>query len=62
MNSAFDLFYSFFLTSVTSEILHHFQLAFYGRDLLPIPQENSLFVERASSPLLTLVQDVSYIR
>ncbi len=28
---------------------------------MPIPQENSLFVERASSPLLTLVQDVSWI-
>ena len=52
----------FDLIFILTEILHHSQLAFYGRALLPIPQENSLFVERASSPLLTLVQDVSINR
>ncbi|MEG3849765.1 hypothetical protein QT971_20570, partial [Microcoleus sp. herbarium19] len=41
-------------------ILHHSQSAFYGRALLPIPQENSFFVERASTPLLTLVQDIRF--
>ncbi|MEG3905813.1 MULTISPECIES: hypothetical protein [unclassified Microcoleus] len=28
---------------------------------MPVPQENSFFVERASCPLLTMVQDVSFI-
>ncbi|MEG3983811.1 hypothetical protein QUA08_23895 [Microcoleus sp. T3B2] len=26
---------------------------------MPVPQENSFFVERASCPFLTMVQDVS---
>ncbi|MEG4373596.1 MULTISPECIES: hypothetical protein [unclassified Microcoleus] len=29
---------------------------------MPVPQENLLFVERASCPFLRMVQDVSYIR
>ncbi|MEG3904051.1 hypothetical protein QT987_18935 [Microcoleus sp. SVA1B4] len=29
---------------------------------MPVPQENSLFVERASCLFLRMVQDVSYIR
>gem|GEM_PF-2608372 len=29
-------------------MLHHSQSAFYGRALLPTPQENLLFVEQAS--------------
>ncbi|MDQ2097687.1 MAG: hypothetical protein QQW96_08580 [Tychonema bourrellyi B0820] len=40
-------------------MLHHSQLAFYEQAFRPVPQENSSTVERASCPLLTMVQDVS---
>ncbi|NQE36183.1 hypothetical protein E5S67_03946 [Microcoleus sp. IPMA8] len=41
-------------------MLHHSQLAFCGRALLPTPQEeNSIFVEQASCLFLRMVQDVS---
>jgi len=31
----------------------------FGTGKMPVPQENSFFVERASCPFLTMVQDIS---
>ncbi|MEG4839264.1 hypothetical protein [Microcoleus sp. B9-D4] len=36
---------------VTTEILHHSQLAFYEQAFGPVPQENLLFVEQAQKPV-----------
>ncbi|MEG3837451.1 hypothetical protein QUB36_23710 [Microcoleus sp. AT8-B1] len=38
-----------------------FSITCLGTGKMPVPQENSFFVERASCPLLTMVQDVSFI-
>ncbi|MEG4574762.1 hypothetical protein QUA56_19020 [Microcoleus sp. N3A4] len=46
--------------SVITEILHHFQQAFYEQAFRPVPQKKSFLVERASCPFLSMVQDVSY--
>ena len=45
---------------VTTEILHHSQLAFYEQALRPVPQENLSFVEQAEEPVADMAQDVSY--
>ncbi|MEG4394987.1 hypothetical protein [Microcoleus sp. BROC3] len=36
---------------VTTEILHHSQLAFYEQAVRPVPQENLSFVEQAGQPV-----------
>ncbi|WP_445245546.1 hypothetical protein [Microcoleus sp. OTE_8_concoct_300] len=44
---------------VTTEILHHSQLAFYEQACWPVPQKINFLVEQASKPVAD-VQDVSY--
>ncbi|MEG4302547.1 hypothetical protein [Microcoleus sp. D3_18a_C4] len=36
---------------VTTEILHHSQLAFYEQAFRPVPQENLSFMEQAGKPV-----------